>query len=84
MPNLIIHPKSHGIHSVNGELRQKSSTNCFLFDIPTLLEFTSKTVTLEPGDLLLTGTPAGVGPVKSGDQIEIGITGISTAVFTVA
>jgi len=68
---------------VNGVIRQKSKTDCFLFDIPTLLEFTSKTVSLEPGDLVLTGTPAGVGQVKSGDEIEIGITGITKANFSI-
>jgi 2-keto-4-pentenoate hydratase/2-oxohepta-3-ene-1,7-dioic acid hydratase in catechol pathway len=55
--------------SVNGELRQKSSTRYFIYDVPRLIEFASSFYTLEPGDLIYTGTPAGVGPVKSGDII---------------
>jgi 2,4-diketo-3-deoxy-L-fuconate hydrolase len=52
---------------VNGELRQNSSTSHLIYDIPRLIEFASSYYTLEPGDLLFTGTPAGVGPVKEGD-----------------
>jgi 2,4-didehydro-3-deoxy-L-rhamnonate hydrolase len=56
--------------TVNGELRQKASTSSMVFDLPRLIEFTSSYYTLEPGDLIYTGTPAGVGPVKPGDVIE--------------
>jgi 2-keto-4-pentenoate hydratase/2-oxohepta-3-ene-1,7-dioic acid hydratase in catechol pathway len=54
-----------------------------IFDIPTLIEFTTATVTLNPGDLLLTGTPAGVGPVKSGDEISIQLSDLLKASFLV-
>jgi 2-keto-4-pentenoate hydratase/2-oxohepta-3-ene-1,7-dioic acid hydratase in catechol pathway len=54
-----------------------------IFNIPTLLEFICRTITLQPGDIVLTGTPAGVSQCHSGDQIEIGITGITKASFTV-
>lgn len=54
-----------------------------IFDIPTLLEYTTKFVTLEPGDLLLTGTPAGVSTLKSGDEIVCGIEGVLEMKFTV-
>lgn len=52
-----------------------------IFDISTLLEYITKFVTLERGDFLLTGTPAGVGACKSGDKLEIGITNIATSIF---
>ncbi|KAI6216307.1 hypothetical protein M3Y95_01284400 [Aphelenchoides besseyi] len=68
---------------VNGEVRQKDRTDKMIFDIPTLIEFTTRNVTLEVGDLLLTGTPAGVGPCKSGDRIEISLSGLVKASFSV-
>jgi 2-keto-4-pentenoate hydratase/2-oxohepta-3-ene-1,7-dioic acid hydratase in catechol pathway len=63
---------------VNGELRQHVSTVDFIFPIPTLLRFITAAITLEPGDLILTGTPAGVGPLKGGDRVEVSIAGIGT------
>jgi len=61
---------------VNGELRQHGSTLDFIFPIPALLCYISAAITLEPGDLVLTGTPAGVGPLKAGDRVEISIPGL--------
>jgi 2-keto-4-pentenoate hydratase/2-oxohepta-3-ene-1,7-dioic acid hydratase in catechol pathway len=61
---------------VNGEIRQTGSTLDFIFNIPTLLSYTSAAMTLEPGDLILTGTPAGVGSLYAGDQVEISIPGL--------
>ncbi|MGB8259381.1 MAG: fumarylacetoacetate hydrolase family protein [Terracidiphilus sp.] len=61
---------------VNGELRQHGSTLDFLFDIPALLAYITSAITLEPGDLVLTGTPAGVGPVKAGDEVAIAVDGL--------
>jgi 2-keto-4-pentenoate hydratase/2-oxohepta-3-ene-1,7-dioic acid hydratase in catechol pathway len=61
---------------VNGELRQHISTVDFIFPIPALLRFITAAITLEPGDLILTGTPAGVGPLKGGDQVEISVAGV--------
>jgi 2-keto-4-pentenoate hydratase/2-oxohepta-3-ene-1,7-dioic acid hydratase in catechol pathway len=58
---------------VNGELRQHGSTLDFIFSLPVLLEYITAAITLEPGDLLLTGTPAGVGPLKAGDVVEVSI-----------
>lgn len=52
-----------------------------IFNIPTLLEYISKYITLERGDFILTGTPAGVGDCKSGDKLEIGITNFSSSTF---
>jgi 2-keto-4-pentenoate hydratase/2-oxohepta-3-ene-1,7-dioic acid hydratase in catechol pathway len=63
---------------VNGEIRQSASTEQFIFDIPTIIETLSKGMTLEAGDIIATGTPAGVGSgfnppkhLKPGDEIEI-------------
>ena len=54
----------------NGELRQKSNTQYLIFKIPTILEYASKIMTLEPGDIISTGTPEGVGEIKHGDYLE--------------
>ena len=70
---------------VNGEIRQNASTSDFIFDIPTLISTISAGITLEPGDIIATGTPAGVGAymtpptfLKAGDEVELIITGIGT------
>jgi 2-keto-4-pentenoate hydratase/2-oxohepta-3-ene-1,7-dioic acid hydratase in catechol pathway len=67
---------------VNGELRQHGSTLDFIFSIPTLLSYITEAITLEPGDLILTGTPAGVGPLASGDLVEVRIPGLGALVNT--
>jgi 2-keto-4-pentenoate hydratase/2-oxohepta-3-ene-1,7-dioic acid hydratase in catechol pathway len=67
---------------VNGELRQHGSTLDFIFPIPKLLACISAVMTLEPGDLVLTGTPSGVGPLKPGDRVEITIPGLGTLANT--
>ncbi len=56
---------------VNGEVRQRSNTKRFIFDIPTLLEAITRLMTLEPGDIISTGTPEGVGPLTPGDVVEV-------------
>jgi len=63
---------------LNGERRQSGWTSEMLFDIKTLIRFISNVMTLEPGDLIATGTPAGIGPMKRGDTIEIRIDEIGT------
>jgi len=68
---------------VNGELRQRGSTLDFLFPIPTLLAHITSIMTLEPGDLILTGTPSGVGPLNAGDLVGVSIPGLGTLVNTV-
>jgi len=55
--------------SVNGQIRQKSNTRNMIFDIPTIIEFITRYITLEPGDVISTGTPEGVGPIKAGDNV---------------
>jgi 2-keto-4-pentenoate hydratase/2-oxohepta-3-ene-1,7-dioic acid hydratase in catechol pathway len=67
---------------VNGELRQQGSTLDFIFSIPSLLSYITAAITLEPGDLILTGTPAGVGPLKAGDCVEVSIPGLGTLTNT--
>jgi 2-keto-4-pentenoate hydratase/2-oxohepta-3-ene-1,7-dioic acid hydratase in catechol pathway len=62
----------------NGETKQHHSCSDMVFDVPTLIEFISAEITLLPGDVILTGTPGGVGPVKPGDVIEVSIDGIGT------
>lgn len=62
--------------SVNGEMRQKSNTNQLIFGVPRLIEEITKVMTLLPGDVILTGTPAGVGKVQIGDRLEARIENI--------
>lgn len=61
---------------VNGELRQMASTRDMVFSIRKLLAYASSVMTLEPGDLLLTGTPAGVSPLQDGDEVEVAVEGL--------
>ena len=65
-----------GVH--NGEVKQSGRTSLMIFDIPFLISYISKIMTLYPGDLISTGTPAGIAPMKSGDTIEVRIEGIGT------
>ena len=69
---------------VNGQLRQDGNTSELLFKIPELVSFISKYFTVEPGDLILTGTPAGAGDVKAGDTIEAGLSELVKMKFEVA
>jgi 2-keto-4-pentenoate hydratase/2-oxohepta-3-ene-1,7-dioic acid hydratase in catechol pathway len=71
--------------TVNGESRQKSSTHQLIFDVPTLVSYLSRFMTLLPGDVISTGTPGGVGLgmnpptfLKAGDVVELGIEGLGT------
>jgi 2-keto-4-pentenoate hydratase/2-oxohepta-3-ene-1,7-dioic acid hydratase in catechol pathway len=63
---------------VNGEERQSASTRNLIVDIAEMLAMTSAVMTLEPGDIIATGTPAGVGPVSEGDVLEIVIDGVGS------
>ena len=69
---------------VNGEVRQHASTHDFIFPIPVLLQFITEAFTLEPGDMILTGTPSGVGPLAPGDRVEVEIAGLGVLKNTVA
>ena len=61
---------------VNGERRQHGSTRALIFSIDRLIAFISSVMTLEPGDIISTGTPAGVGPLKAGDRVTIKVEGV--------
>lgn len=65
---------------VNGEERQRAGIGEMAFSIPFLLAYISRIMTLEPGDLLATGTPEGVGPLTPGDRVEVELPGLSTLV----
>jgi 2,4-diketo-3-deoxy-L-fuconate hydrolase len=64
--------------SVNGEARQKANTRDLIVNVPDLIAFATSFYTLMPGDVLLTGTPEGVGPIKPGDSIRSSISSIGT------
>jgi 2-keto-4-pentenoate hydratase/2-oxohepta-3-ene-1,7-dioic acid hydratase in catechol pathway len=63
---------------LNGKVVQQSNTKHMLFKIPQIISFISKNFTLEPGDIISTGTPSGVGPLKDGDVVEVEIERIGT------
>jgi 2-keto-4-pentenoate hydratase/2-oxohepta-3-ene-1,7-dioic acid hydratase in catechol pathway len=67
----------------NGEVRQSSNTNQLIFKPAQIVSFCSTNLTLLPGDVILTGTPSGVGPIKSGDKLEVRIQGLAPLVNTV-
>jgi 2-keto-4-pentenoate hydratase/2-oxohepta-3-ene-1,7-dioic acid hydratase in catechol pathway len=68
---------------LNGELRQRGTTLDFIFTVPQVLAAITAAMTLEPGDLVLTGTPAGVGPLRAGDRIEVSAAGLGVLKNTV-
>lgn len=68
---------------VDGEIRQKGSTKDMIFKIPFLISHISSIMTLFEGDVILTGTPQGVGPVKIGQKITAGITDLIDVHFNV-
>jgi len=61
---------------LNGELKQSSNTKHFIFDIAQLVSFISQVMTLQPGDLIMTGTPSGIGAMQPGDFVQVAIQGI--------
>ncbi len=63
---------------LNGKLRQSASTRDMVFSVPFLVRYISRVMTLNPGDVIATGTPAGVGPMSPGDRVDIQIEGIGT------
>jgi 2-keto-4-pentenoate hydratase/2-oxohepta-3-ene-1,7-dioic acid hydratase in catechol pathway len=68
---------------VNGEMKQNSNTKNMIFSVEDLISYLSNIMTLEPLDIIATGTPEGVGSIKAGDMIESGIEGIGILKFTV-
>ena len=63
---------------LNGELKQQASTSDLVFSVPELVSFISQVMTLLPGDIIATGTPSGIGPMKPGDTVEVKIEPIGT------
>jgi 2-keto-4-pentenoate hydratase/2-oxohepta-3-ene-1,7-dioic acid hydratase in catechol pathway len=63
---------------LNGDLKQDGSTKDLIFDVPTLVSFVSSVMTLLPGDVIMTGTPEGVGPMNVGDEVEVSVAGIGS------
>jgi 2,4-diketo-3-deoxy-L-fuconate hydrolase len=70
--------------SVNGERRQKSNTRYLIFNVQHLIEYASAMYTLQPGDVIMTGTPAGVGPVKPGDVMHARVAGVGELTMRIA
>ena len=70
--------------TLNGDVRQDSSTGLLIFDVPTLIEYISAAFTLEAGDVIATGTPSGIGPMQPGDEVRVEIEGIGALVNRVA
>ncbi len=67
-----------GTGSVNGTVRQDGRTSALIHDVPALLSFVTSFMTLLPGDVVLTGTPAGVGPLQPGDSVSVRVEGVGT------
>ncbi len=63
---------------VNGELKQDSNTSLMVHDVPTVIAYITSFMTLLPGDVILTGTPAGVGPMQPGDDVSVTVEGLGT------
>ncbi len=64
--------------TVNGEVRQQSNTSRFIFSVPEVLAYITRYITLEPGDIVSTGTPEGIGPIIPGDVVEVSVPEIGT------
>jgi 2-keto-4-pentenoate hydratase/2-oxohepta-3-ene-1,7-dioic acid hydratase in catechol pathway len=69
--------------TVDGEPRQQGRTSQLIFDVPTLISYISQVMTLLPGDVVLTGTPSGVGPIAPGQRVDVTIEGLGTLSNTV-
>ena len=63
---------------MNGEIRQAGQTRDMVFGVATLIEYITTFMTLLPGDVILTGTPEGVGPLSQGDLVEVEVDGVGT------
>jgi 2-keto-4-pentenoate hydratase/2-oxohepta-3-ene-1,7-dioic acid hydratase in catechol pathway len=69
---------------LNGKVMQSGRTSMMIFNIPFLISYISSIMTLNPGDLISTGTPSGIAPMKSGDTIEVRVEGIGTLANSMA
>ncbi len=73
----------HLTTTLNGDMRQEGHTRDLMFDVPTVIAYITSFMTLLPGDVVLTGTPAGVGPMQPGDSVSVTVDGIGTLTNTV-
>lgn len=88
----VLHPVSEVGHpqrgcvrlTVNGEQKQKGDLSDMTWPTPDIIAFLSSYVRLEPGDLIFTGTPSGVGPLNRGDTVEVSVEGVTSHLFTLA
>ena len=79
------HPEEGRIHlAVNGETKQDADIKNMIWNVPESISYLSGLVTLEAGDLIMTGTPAGVGPVISGDTMVVSVEGVTELTCTIA
>jgi fumarylpyruvate hydrolase len=79
------HPKEGRIWlEINGEIRQEGDLTSLIWSVPEVVAYLSRLFVLEPGDLIMTGTPAGVGAVQRGDKLSGGVQGVSTLTITVS
>jgi fumarylpyruvate hydrolase len=79
------HPQQGRIHlAVNGETKQDADIKDMIWNVPESISYLSGLVTLEAGDLIMTGTPAGVGPVISGDTMVVSVEGVTELTCTIA
>ena len=65
---------------LNGELKQEAPISDMVHDIPSIVAYASSVFTLLPGDVILTGTPSGIGPMKPGDTVEVEVDGVGSLV----
>lgn len=72
-------PRTQKIEAIiNGEVKQSSTLDKMIFDVPTIVNFVSQVMTLLPGDVIITGTPSGIGPMPAGSEVLISIEGIGS------
>ncbi|MFN6291501.1 MAG: fumarylacetoacetate hydrolase family protein [Candidatus Nanopelagicaceae bacterium] len=64
--------------TVDGELKQSAPLSDMVFDVPFIIEFVTKVMTLLPGDVILTGTPSGIGPMSAGGEVEVAVEGLGS------
>ena len=86
-PHVVPHPEPSGLSvslAVNGAVRQDGKVRDMIFDVATLVAYASQSMTLEPGDVILTGTPEGVGPLADGDAVTVRIDPLGELAFRVA
>ena len=82
---MIGHPAQGAIWlKVNGKIAQKGDLSEMIWNVPEMISYLSKLITLKPGDLIMSGTPAGVGPVKRGDRLEGHVDGVGDLIVTYA